>query len=101
MGRSEPIVCDPNRFTEEYLDSPNIAFLAVDDDASASADESDSNDPNEVFCTCRRVSFGDMVACDNEKCAIEWFHYGCVNLQKKPRNAWLCPDCTALQSIAT
>jgi hypothetical protein len=27
MGKSEPILCDPDRFAEEYLDSPNIAFL--------------------------------------------------------------------------
>ncbi len=27
MGRSEPIICDPDRSAGEYLDSPNIAFL--------------------------------------------------------------------------
>jgi hypothetical protein len=54
-----------------------------------------SIDPNEpIYCTCRRVSFGDMVACDNEDCDIEWFHYSCVNLLKKPRSEWLCPMCT-------
>ena len=52
-------------------------------------------DPNEpVYCFCRQVCFGDMIACDNDECAIEWFHYGCVNLTKQPRNKWLCPDCS-------
>lgn len=52
-------------------------------------------DPNEpVYCFCRQIAFGDMIACDNEECAIEWFHYGCVNLSKQPRNKWLCPDCS-------
>lgn len=33
-----------------------------------------------------------MIACDNEECSVEWFHYACVNLTKKPvrqvRAAW-------------
>lgn len=43
-------------------------------------------DPNEpVFCFCKRVSFGDMVACENEECPIEWFHFGCVGLKEQVR----------------
>ena len=52
-------------------------------------------DPNEpVYCLCRQVAFGNMVACDNEECAIEWFHCSCVNLTKMPKNEWLCPTCS-------
>ena len=52
-------------------------------------------DPSEpVYCFCRQIAFGDMIACDNEECSIEWFHYQCVNLTKQPRNKWLCPDCS-------
>lgn len=51
-------------------------------------------DPNEpVYCICNRIAFGDMIACDNEECPIEWFHYACVNLIRTPLNAWLCPNC--------
>jgi hypothetical protein len=40
-----------------------------------------SSDPNEPkYCTCRRVSFGRMVACENPDCTVEWFHFGCVGL---------------------
>lgn len=40
-----------------------------------------SVDPNEpVYCTCRRVSYGSMIACENPDCLIEWFHFPCVNL---------------------
>lgn len=54
-----------------------------------------SVDPNEpVYCTCRRVAFGSMVACDNEECPIEWFHCPCVNLTKVPKNAWFCASCS-------
>jgi inhibitor of growth protein 4 len=52
-------------------------------------------DPNEpVYCLCRQIAFGDMIACDNEDCLIEWFHYPCVGLIKQPKSTWLCPDCT-------
>lgn len=30
-------------------------------------------DPNEPrYCYCNQVSFGDMVACDNDDCPLEW-----------------------------
>jgi len=48
-----------------------------------------------LYCTCRRVSFGQMVACDNADCAIEWYHYGCVGLKNdtEPPDPWFCPSC--------
>ena len=52
-------------------------------------------DPNEpLYCSCKRVAFGDMIACDNDECPVEWFHYSCVNLTRKPRNSWVCPSCS-------
>ncbi|BFZ24476.1 hypothetical protein BsWGS_27515 [Bradybaena similaris] len=51
-------------------------------------------DPNEpVYCSCKSVSYGEMIGCDNEKCAIEWYHFGCVGLRSKPKGKWYCPDC--------
>lgn len=53
-------------------------------------------DPNEpLYCFCKRIAFGDMIACDNEDCQIEWFHYQCVNLSRRPRNSWICPNCSS------
>ena len=54
-------------------------------------------EPEETFCTCGRISFGEMVCCDNPACAIEWFHFGCVGLKESPPGAWLCPICQLLQ----
>jgi len=51
-------------------------------------------DPNEpVYCYCRQVSYGPMVACDNDNCEREWFHFGCVGLTDEPKGKWYCPDC--------
>uniref|UniRef100_A0A182FJ95 Inhibitor of growth protein n=1 Tax=Anopheles albimanus TaxID=7167 RepID=A0A182FJ95_ANOAL len=54
-----------------------------------------SYDPNEPrYCICNQVSYGDMVACDNEGCPFEWFHYPCVNITSSPKGKWYCPQCS-------
>lgn len=53
-------------------------------------------DPDEPkYCNCRAVSWGEMIACDNKDCPIEWFHYGCVNITvpPAPKAKWYCDDC--------
>lgn len=56
----------------------------------------DEGDDNRLYCTCQSVSHGDMVACDNQNCAYEWFHWGCVGLTSEPKGRWLCPECKKL-----
>ncbi|OWM73235.1 PHD finger protein ING2-like [Punica granatum] len=57
-------------------------------------------DPDEpTYCVCHQVSFGDMIACDNENCqGGEWFHYLCVGLtpETRFRGKWYCPTCRLL-----
>ena len=54
-------------------------------------------DPSEPrYCTCDDISWGTMIACDNEAtCEKEWFHLSCVGLDDLPprRTKWYCPDC--------
>lgn len=55
-------------------------------------------DPNEpTYCLCNQVSYGEMVACDNSDCKIEWFHFGCVGLKEQPKGKWYCPNCSMFQ----
>lgn len=53
----------------------------------------DANEPK--YCYCKRISFGEMIACENDDCPIEWFHFGCVGLtpENRPKGQWFCPDC--------
>uniref|UniRef100_A0A914UWF7 Zinc finger PHD-type domain-containing protein n=1 Tax=Plectus sambesii TaxID=2011161 RepID=A0A914UWF7_9BILA len=37
-----------------------------------------------------------MVGCDNSECPIEWFHFGCVGLETKPKGKWVAYSATAL-----
>lgn len=60
------------------------------------ADEEEDEDPNEQrYCYCNGVSYGEMVACDNENCAREWFHLECTGLRSLPpaRSTWYCDEC--------
>ncbi|XP_055332899.1 inhibitor of growth protein 4-like [Paramacrobiotus metropolitanus] len=53
-------------------------------------------DPNEpTYCECKQISFGEMIACDNQSCPIEWFHFACVGLTSKPKGKWFCKRCVA------
>eukprot|EP00020_Sapocribrum_chincoteaguense_P012292 CAMPEP_0170732528 /NCGR_PEP_ID=MMETSP0437-20130122/1604_1 /TAXON_ID=0 /ORGANISM="Sexangularia sp." /LENGTH=300 /DNA_ID=CAMNT_0011070779 /DNA_START=55 /DNA_END=957 /DNA_ORIENTATION=+ len=51
-------------------------------------------DPAEPrYCLCNRVSFGEMVGCDNPSCPTEWFHFVCVGVTEKPKGKWYCAQC--------
>ncbi|KAI3481433.1 hypothetical protein L1887_56135 [Cichorium endivia] len=52
------------------------------------------DDPTEPrYCYCDQISFDQMVACDNDDCPIEWFHYACVGLDQQPKAEWFCRFC--------
>ncbi|CAG2158887.1 unnamed protein product [Oppiella nova] len=99
--------------SSHYSDSTSNSHISVNnsnlfEDNSSEAMTSDNNnggggggapdwtfDPNEPrYCICNQVSYGDMVACDNEDCQKEWFHYGCVDITQPPKGKWYCPDCS-------
>ena len=63
------------------------------DDDMADVDDEEGGDDRK-YCTCQSVSYGDMVACDNESCPYEWFHWSCVGLKSEPVGTWICPVCT-------
>ncbi|KAK9464522.1 hypothetical protein V1512DRAFT_213066 [Lipomyces arxii] len=47
-----------------------------------------------TYCICNRVSYGNMIACDDKSCKIEWYHLKCVDLKRPPNGTWICPACT-------
>ena len=60
----------------------------------------DGENDNRHYCTCHRVSFGDMVACDDNECPYEWFHWECVGITKEPQGIWICSTCTERRAKA-
>ena len=64
-------------------------------DGDGDDDDGDDGDVDDrKYCTCRNVSFGQMIACESDDCPYEWFHYGCVGITKEPNGAWFCEECT-------
>lgn len=64
------------------------AAVAAEEDGGASVqgdDEEEDEDGEPRYCYCDQVSYGEMVACDMERCPREWFHLDCVGLTRAPR----------------
>ncbi|KAL2207173.1 hypothetical protein CC79DRAFT_1341907 [Sarocladium strictum] len=59
----------------------------------AEDDDEDEGGDDKKYCLCQNVSHGDMVACDNDNCPYEWFHWTCVGLKSEPTGTWYCPVC--------
>lgn len=54
-----------------------------------------------TYCYCKKVSYGEMIACDAPDCPIEWFHYDCVGLPAGyTADHWLCKECAAAAAAA-
>jgi SET domain len=47
----------------------------------------------EIYCTCEDIEYGPMIACDNEECPYEWFHWGCEDVREEPVGKWFCSTC--------
>ena len=94
-------ILDPSSFVGGGNNSPTAEELLSGGNRSGTGSggtpEQDWNyDPSEPrYCICNQVSYGDMVACDNEDCPYEWFHYPCVGIDAPPKGKWYCPTCTA------
>ncbi|KAF8838624.1 hypothetical protein BDN67DRAFT_933447 [Paxillus ammoniavirescens] len=57
-------------------------------------EEGDDGEDKELYCFCQKLSYGEMIACDNSDCPYQWFHLPCVNLKQPLPERWFCADCT-------
>jgi len=60
-----------------------LAAQLADEDVASSKPEDEEEDP--LYCYCNGVSYGEMIACDGQDCAKEWFHLECVGLKVAPK----------------
>ncbi|THH12711.1 hypothetical protein EW146_g7440 [Bondarzewia mesenterica] len=78
-----------------------VSSLGPDEDAEGEEDieeageEGEDNEDKSLYCFCQKMSYGEMVACDNPDCAYQWFHLPCVNLKPPLPEVWYCSDCVA------
>ena len=50
------------------------------------------------YCHCKGPEEGKMIACDNSNCEVEWFHFHCIGLTRKPRGFWYCSEACRLKA---
>lgn len=63
---------------------PRVPDEAETSSAHGDDDEGDIDADEPRYCYCNGVSYGEMVACDSDDCAREWFHLACVGLKVAP-----------------
>ena len=69
----------PNSQTE-----PETLLIQLVAEASTDSDEEIGGDRIRCYCYCRKGEYGSMIACDNEQCPHQWYHYNCVGILSPP-----------------
>ncbi|KAI0828823.1 hypothetical protein BC628DRAFT_1168273 [Trametes gibbosa] len=71
----------------------SVAVEGNDGTMSAGGEPDGDADDGKTYCFCDGVSYGEMIACDDDECEKEWFHIACVGLTVVPKNTWYCSRC--------
>ncbi|KZT05572.1 uncharacterized protein LAESUDRAFT_726850 [Laetiporus sulphureus 93-53] len=66
-----------------------------EEDLEEGAEEGGDAEDKELYCFCQKLSYGEMIGCDNPNCRYQWFHLNCVNLKPPLPENWFCEECTA------
>ena len=72
---------------------PELLTHALKDGNTDKEHQTDNQSDDILYCLCRKGESGRMIACDNASCSVEWFHYKCVGITRKPKGKWYCPNC--------
>ncbi|KAG8986918.1 Histone acetyltransferase complex subunit [Tulasnella sp. 427] len=77
---------------------PSRPLQTHSDDATGDDHEDDPTDPEDkqLYCFCRKLSYGEMIACDNDDCHYQWFHLPCVGIKPPLPEKWYCSECRTL-----
>ena len=51
------------------------------------------------WCYCKQSKGGEMVACDNTKCDVKWYHMHCLGVTAVTSKKWLCPTCRQSEKL--
>ena len=82
--------------TQSTMDSEQVQLQVVLNEESPKSN-------NRKWCYCNEDESGDMIACDNDQCVIQWFHLTCLRISKEhiPTGKWYCPDCRKIKNYST
>ncbi|KAG1768688.1 hypothetical protein EDD22DRAFT_871541 [Suillus occidentalis] len=74
------------------FDYPDETQGAEEAEEGEGEDGEDGED-KELYCFCQKLSYGEMIACDNPDCPYQWFHLPCVSLKQPLPESWFCDEC--------
>lgn len=91
-GATQSPALEPVQDTKSNPQSSRASSIVPEHESQGAESDEDGDEPR--YCYCNQVSFGNMIACDNDSCPREWFHLPCVNLDRAPsgRTKWFCSD---------
>ncbi|KAH7886223.1 hypothetical protein F5I97DRAFT_1878570 [Phlebopus sp. FC_14] len=92
-------VLTPNLPLGHANDAPSVAADTATEIGDGDGD-GDGEGDDRRYCFCNGVSYGEMIACDDENCEREWFHITCIGLTVPPQGSWFCEACRAKQRNA-
>ncbi|GBE79810.1 hypothetical protein SCP_0210110 [Sparassis crispa] len=70
-----------------------------EEDVDEAMEEGGEGEDKELYCFCQKLSYGEMIGCDNPQCRYQWFHLSCVNLRPPLPENWYCEDCLAKKGL--
>lgn len=92
---------DPQETFEVTTPTASVTEPSLQSARSTRRQSKPSSSTEQVYCTCNRVSFGEMIGCDAKDCPVEWFHYECVGLKSPPKGKWYCRGCQEAMDAKT
>lgn len=105
----ERVVADHDHFIEEVKPALDTFFVSVllprlltgsMSGSTAMKQAAQAHIPD-TYCWCNGKDEGKMVACDNDSCERQWFHFECVGISRKPRGKWFCSaDCRRKEMLS-
>ena len=95
-GKSHQSFCGGNSSrTSSYVSGIlNLRFQRT----STAASESPLSSNPDIWCFCIKEEFGEMIASDDERCEIVWFHVSRLRLGHIPKGMRKYPDYRNLDS---
>lgn len=97
MNFNAILISSTSESTSDYIENSEEWYSAneLSNPLQTTQEYFDTN--NSTYCYCNGPYVGKMVGCDGDNCAIEWFHFDCVNLKEAPKDKWYCAECLAKQ----
>jgi len=64
-----------------------------EDDYEENGEEAGDPEDQRIYCFCQKLSYGEMIACDNHDCPYQWFHLPCVGVKPPLPEHFYCSEC--------